>query len=137
MRVLFDTRTTRPRPLLDNKVLTEWNGLMLSSLAEAAFLFDNDEWLAAALANGEFLLRELRTSTGRWQRSWHEDGTPRARHAALAADLAAIVDAFTRLGEASGEWVVFTLAASNRVGASENFLLGLLHKSVDSLSIGC
>jgi uncharacterized protein len=117
MRVLFETRTTRPRPLLDNKVLTEWNGLMLSSLAEAAFLFDNDEWLAAALVNGEFLLRELRTNTGRWQRSWHEDGTPRARHAALAADLAAIVDAFTRLGEASGEsrWVGHAVDAADQL----------------------
>jgi len=117
MRVLFDARTTRPRPFLDNKVLTEWNGLMLSSLAEAALLFDNDAWLAAALANREFLLRELRTTSGRWQRSWHEDGTPRARHAALAADLAAIVDAFTRLGEASGEsrWVGHAVDAADQL----------------------
>jgi hypothetical protein len=103
MLTLFEARKSRPRPLLDNKVLTEWNGLMLSALAEAALLFDNDRWLTAAVRNGEFLVRELRRPDGRWHRSWHEDGTPRARHAALAADLAALVDAFTRLGEASGE----------------------------------
>lgn len=100
---LFRHRLGRPRPLLDNKILTEWNGLMLSSLAEGALLFDNAEWLSAAIRNGEFLVRELRRADGRWHRSWHEDGQPRARHAALAADLAAIIDGFTRLGEASGE----------------------------------
>jgi len=102
MAVLFEARKSRPRPLLDNKVLTEWNGLMLSALAEAALLFGDDEWLAAAVRNGEFLVRELRGPNGRWYRSWHDDGVPRARHAALAADLAALVDAFTRLGEACG-----------------------------------
>ena len=103
LRTLFTTRLSRPRPLLDNKVLTEWNGLMLSSLAEAAMLFGDDAWLAAAVRNGEFLVRELRRPDGRWHRSWHEEGSPRARHAALAADLAALVDGFTRLGEASGQ----------------------------------
>ena len=39
---------------------------------------------------------------GRWQRSWQADGEPQARHAALAADHAALVDAFTRLAEATG-----------------------------------
>jgi uncharacterized protein YyaL (SSP411 family) len=100
---LFASRETRRRPGLDDKVLTEWNGLMLASLAEAAAAFGRDDWLAAAIANGEFLLRELRAENGRWFRSWHAAGDPRARHAALAADHAALVDAFTRLGEATGQ----------------------------------
>ena len=103
LAALFATRGTRPRPLLDDKVITEWNGLMLSALAEAALVFGEQAWLSAAIRNGEFLLRELRSPNGRWHRSWHADGAPRARHAALAVDLAALVDAFTRLGEASGE----------------------------------
>ena len=104
---LFAARNARPRPLRDDKVITEWNALMLSALADAAFLFDDDAWLEAALRNGEFLVAELRDDTGRWSRSWHQDatlhGTSRGRHRALAADLAALVDAFVRLGEASGE----------------------------------
>ena len=56
----------------------------------------------AAVANGEFLLRELRDPDGRWHRSWHADGAPPARHHALAADHAALVDAFTRLAELTG-----------------------------------
>jgi hypothetical protein len=88
-------------------VLTEWNALFLSSLAQAAAVFGRRDWLDAAIANGEFLLRELRGTNGRWSRSWQADGHPRARHAALAADHAALVDAFTRLSEATGEarWI--------------------------------
>jgi hypothetical protein len=100
-------RDRRPRPGLDDKVLTEWNALFLSSLAQAAAAFGRRDWLDAAITNGEFLLRELRGENGRWFRSWQANGTPRARHAALAADHAALVDAFTRLAEASGEarWI--------------------------------
>ena len=106
-RRLFEHREQRTRPGLDDKVLTEWNALMLSSLAEAAAAFERSDWLDAAIANGEFLVRELRRPDGRWYRSWQADGTPRARHAALAGDHAALVDAFTRLAEASGRarWI--------------------------------
>ncbi len=106
-RLMLDARNLRPHPGLDNKVITEWNALMLSTLAEAAAAFGRPDWLKAAIRNGEFLLRELRGDDGHWLRSWHQDGTPRARHSALALDLAALVDAFTRLGEASGQarWI--------------------------------
>ena len=100
-------RSQRPHPGLDDKVLTEWNALFVSSLAQAAAVFGRRDWLEAAIANAEFLLRELRADNGRWLRSWQADGQPRARHMALAADHAALVDAFTRLAEASGEarWI--------------------------------
>jgi hypothetical protein len=104
---LFLARAARRRPGLDDKVITEWNGLMLASLAEAAAALDRSDWLDAAIANGRFLVDNLRTDDDRWHRSWHADGRPPARHAALAADHAALVDAFTRLGEATGdgEWI--------------------------------
>ena len=104
---LLAARERRPRPGLDDKVLTEWNALFLSALAQAAAVFGRRDWLDAAIANGEFLVRELRGADGRWFRSWHAEGTPKARHMALAADHAALVDAFTRLGEATGEarWI--------------------------------
>jgi len=106
-RQLFEARELRRRPGLDDKVLAEWNGLMLASLCEAAAAFGREDWTAAAVANGEFLLRELRDPDGRWHRSWHADGTPQARHHALAADHATLIDAFTRLAELTGEarWI--------------------------------
>ena len=82
---------------------------MLASLAEAAAVLDRPDWLAAAVANGEFLVRELRGPDGRWRRSWQADpGEPgRARHDALAADHAALLEAFLALASASGQarWV--------------------------------
>ncbi|MGZ7087099.1 MAG: thioredoxin domain-containing protein, partial [Ilumatobacteraceae bacterium] len=104
---LFEARCQRRRPGLDNKVLTEWNGMMLASLADAAAALERSDWLAAAVANGRFLVDNLRGDDDRWHRSWQADGSPPARHAALAADHAALVDAFTRLAEATGDgaWI--------------------------------
>jgi uncharacterized protein YyaL (SSP411 family) len=106
-RRLYDARWQRPHPGLDDKVLTEWNGLMISSLAEAGALFGEPTWIEAAARAGRFLLDQLRDDDRRWFRAWHPDGSPQAHHAALAADHAALIDAFTRLGEATGEanWI--------------------------------
>jgi len=102
---LFDRRAERIRPGLDDKVLTEWNALLLATLAEATAATGRADWRDAAVANGEFLLRELRRPDGRWLRSWQASAG--GRHLAYAADHAALVDAFTRLGEATGEarWI--------------------------------
>jgi uncharacterized protein YyaL (SSP411 family) len=105
-RRLLAARERRVRPGLDDKVLTEWNALMLSALVEAAAATGRRDWLDAAVASGDFLVRELRAPSGHWRRSWQADGG--ARHDGVAADYAAVVDAFTRLGEATGEtlWLV-------------------------------
>jgi uncharacterized protein YyaL (SSP411 family) len=104
---LYQARARRQRPGLDDKVLTEWNALFLSVLAQAASVFGRQDWLDAAVANGDFLTRELRKPDGRWHRSWQANGNPQARHDALAADHAALIDAFTRLAEATGQarWI--------------------------------
>ncbi len=117
---LFQAREMRIRPGLDDKVLTEWNGLMLASLAEAALVTSNHQWLAAAERNGAFLLDHLRRDDGRWLRSWQRgtDTTEaRAQHLAYAADLAAVTDAFTRLAEASGraQWVDAACGAADQL----------------------
>jgi uncharacterized protein len=102
---LFAARERRVRPGLDDKVLTEWNALFLAGLAEAAAATGDGSWRAAAVRNGEFLLGHLRGDGGRWLRSWQAEAG--ARHLAYAADHAALVDAFTRLGELTGEarWI--------------------------------
>jgi uncharacterized protein len=104
-RQLFAARNARVRPGLDDKVIAEWNGLMLAALAEAAAATGRDDWLQAAVATGEFLVDNLRRPDGRWLRSWQAGGG--ARHLAVAADYAALVDAFTRLAEATGQarWI--------------------------------
>jgi uncharacterized protein YyaL (SSP411 family) len=108
---LFAARSDRVRPGLDDKVLTEWNAMFCSALAEAAWVTGRDDWLAAAGRIGRFLLSELRPS-GRWMRSWQGG---RARHPAYAADHAWLVEAFVRLAEASGraDWLAEACAAAD------------------------
>jgi uncharacterized protein YyaL (SSP411 family) len=115
---LLASRNLRVRPGLDDKVLTEWNGLMLASLAEAAAATGNLQWQEAAVRNAEFLLATLRRADGRWLRSWQGgDGTraAAARHLAVAADYAALVDAFTRVGETTGQsrWIGEAVTAAD------------------------
>ncbi len=117
---LFDARKERVRPGLDDKVLTEWNGLMLATLAEAAAATGNRAWLEAAVQAGEFLCLRLRSADGRWLRTWQGDpGDPattgRAHQPAFAADHAALVDAFTRLAEATGQarWMAIARATAD------------------------
>ena len=102
-RRLEQHRVRRQRPGLDDKVLTEWNAMMTSSLCEAARAFGDADMARAAVRNGEFLLANLRSADGRWHRSWQAEAVPPARHDALAHDLAHVVDAMTRLHELTGE----------------------------------
>ena len=103
--ILFKNREERIRPGLDNKVLTEWNGLMLATLSEAAVATGRNDWLEDAKANGHFLWENLRNKEGRWLRAWQpEIGS---QHLGYAADHAAVIDGFIRLSEATGEnlWI--------------------------------
>ena len=104
---LFEHRATRSRPGLDNKILTEWNAMMLSSLCEAAAAFDRPDLVVIAEQNARFLSTQLRADSGSWSRSWQEEATPHAQHDALAHDLAHVVDAMTRMYEltANSEWL--------------------------------
>jgi uncharacterized protein YyaL (SSP411 family) len=56
---LLAERGTRPRPALDDKVLTSWNGLMISAFARAAQILDDPTYLAAAEAAAVFLQTKL------------------------------------------------------------------------------
>lgn len=113
--LLFAARATRHRPGLDDKVITEWNGLMIASLAETAAAYGNDQWAAAAQDAGNFLATKMRRGDGRWLRTWHRDAP--AKHLAMAADLANLVDAFTRLYELSGvaRWVSLARDAADQL----------------------
>ncbi|MBI4227291.1 MAG: thioredoxin domain-containing protein [Candidatus Omnitrophica bacterium] len=64
-RALFDARAARPRPHLDDKVLTDWNGLMLASLAYGARVLDEPRYRAAAERAAQFLLTRMVRRDGR------------------------------------------------------------------------
>ena len=115
---LFERREQRVRPGLDDKVLAEWNALMLAALCEAAAATGNPEWADAATANGEFLTAALRRDDGRWLRSWQAGGDGReagARHLACAHDYGALTGAFIDLAELTGRarWIEEARAAAD------------------------
>jgi uncharacterized protein YyaL (SSP411 family) len=56
---LLKRRAHRVSPLRDEKILTDWNGLMLASMAEAASVLERDDYLKAAIANASFLTKAL------------------------------------------------------------------------------
>ncbi len=96
---LLAARRSRPQPAVDDKVLTEWNAMAVSTLAEAAGATGSPTWAEAAQDIAEVLFARLRRDDGRWLRSLQGD---EARHLALAADYAWVVDCSTRLGELTG-----------------------------------
>ncbi len=111
---LLEERNRRVRPGLDDKILTEWNALMIATLAQAGAATGRSDWIERAERAAEFLLGGLRRPDGRWLRSWQEG---RARHLAYASDHAALVDAFTRLGEATGRarWTELAVATAEQM----------------------
>jgi len=62
---LLSARAKRPAPHLDDKVLTDWNGLMLTALARAAVVLGDDRYRAAAEKAAVFLDRTMRGKDGR------------------------------------------------------------------------
>jgi len=95
---LFRRRERRVRPGLDDKVLLAWNALMARALAEAAWVFERDDWMHAARINTRFLIEHLRRADGRLLRSWQADAGD-ARHLAYCEDYAALLQALLTLAE--------------------------------------
>jgi uncharacterized protein len=61
---LMEIRSARPRPGRDDKILTSWNGLMISAFAKAGKILDEPAYTEAARAAAEFILRALRGPDG-------------------------------------------------------------------------
>ena len=70
---LFDLRARRPRPHLDDKIVTAWNGLMISAFARAARVLDDSTYLEDACRAANFLRQHLyREADGILLRSYRE-----------------------------------------------------------------
>jgi uncharacterized protein len=92
-------RAARPRPLLDDKVITAWNGLMISALARGAQVLGEERYLAAALRAAEFVARELYDETLEvLYRSWRGG---RSASEGFAEDYACFVQGLLDLYEAT------------------------------------
>lgn len=99
-QTLLRARSKRERPLLDDKVLTAWNALMIRSLAYSGRTLNRPQDIAAAVTAAEFLLTNLRTASGELQRAWR-NGV--ANHPGYLDDYAFFVAAALELHQATGK----------------------------------
>jgi uncharacterized protein len=96
---LLAAREKRVRPGLDDKVLADWNGLMIAALANAGVLFGAPAWLELAARAFTFIAAKM-TRGDRLGHSWREG---RLLFPGLASDHAAMIRAALALYEATGE----------------------------------
>ncbi len=102
---LYELRSKRIWPGLDDKVLTSWNGLMLAAFAEAGVALRRRDYIYAARTNAEFLHREMRLQSGRLLRTWKAGSV--AKYNAYLEDYAYLAEGLLALYEATFEtrWV--------------------------------
>jgi uncharacterized protein YyaL (SSP411 family) len=67
--ILWQTRERRVHPGWDDKVLADWNGLMIAALARSGFVFRKPDWIAAAAAAFDFVTGTMNRD-GRLFHTW-------------------------------------------------------------------
>jgi uncharacterized protein YyaL (SSP411 family) len=97
--ILLNAREGRVRPGLDDKVLADWNGLMIAALVNAGMVFDEPDWIEMAKGAFDFIAREM-TKGDRLGHSWR-DG--KLLYPGLASDFTNMMKAALALHEATGE----------------------------------
>jgi uncharacterized protein len=112
---LLAVRDKRIRPGLDDKVLADWNGLMIAALVNAGIAFDEPTWIELARAAFGFITKTM-TREDRLGHSWREG---RLLFPGLASDFAAMIRAALALYEATGDrnfldWAVASQRAFDR-----------------------
>jgi uncharacterized protein YyaL (SSP411 family) len=102
---LFEARAKRPRPFLDTKVLTSWNGEMIAGFAVAGRLLGEQSFVRTAARAADFVLKHLRTPEGRLLRTFgSQPGQPgQARGNAYLDDYAFLVHGLLCLHDATDE----------------------------------
>jgi uncharacterized protein len=95
---LLSVRAMRVRPGLDDKVLADWNGLMIAALANASLMFAEPSWRDMAERAFAFIARAM-TRGDRLGHSWREG---KLKFPGLASDFAAMIRAALALYEATG-----------------------------------
>ena len=110
---LYAEREKRVKPGRDEKVLTDWNGLMLRAFAEAAAYLGRDDYRAVAEANATFILNTL------WDgnRLLHSYKDGRARFNGYLDDYANLVDGLFALYELTFEykWIEAAVKIADRM----------------------
>jgi uncharacterized protein len=97
--LLFRVREDRVRPGWDDKVLADWNGLMIAAMANAGLVFERPGWVELARDAFDFVRRDMVRPDGRLLHSWRSGS---ARNPASVDDYANLCRAALALHEATG-----------------------------------
>ncbi|HUB94700.1 MAG TPA: thioredoxin domain-containing protein [Stellaceae bacterium] len=97
---LLALRAGRVRPGCDDKVLADWNGLMIAALAQCGSAFARADWIALAQGAFDFVSREMDEGGGRLAHAWRAG---KRAHRAVLDDYANMARAALMLHEATGE----------------------------------
>jgi uncharacterized protein len=96
--VLYELRSERVWPGLDDKRVLSWNALMLAALADAGAVLRRQDYIDAAVRCAEFIRADMRSSEGHLLRTWKEG---EGRLNAYLEDHAYLLDALLVLYEAT------------------------------------
>jgi len=108
-RILFEARARRPRPHLDDKILTAWNGLMISAFSKAGAVLERDDYISAAENAASMILDRLRDAGGNLMRRYR-DGA--AAIPGMLDDYAFFIQALLDLYEVTGDFARLEQAVS-------------------------
>lgn len=97
---LFEARGQRVPPATDTKVLTSWNGLMITAFAEAARVFQRDDYRQIAVGAADFLLSVMQRADGRLLHTYRAG---QAKQPGFLEDYAFLIDALLALYETTFE----------------------------------
>lgn len=97
--ILLDARAGRIRPGLDDKVLADWNGLMIAALTNAGVIFGEPSWIAMARRAFDFIAATMTKG----DRLGHSYRAGTLLFPGLASDFAAMIRAAIALNEATGD----------------------------------
>ena len=79
---LYQVREQRIHPLKDDKILTDWNGLMIAALAAGARILNKPEYETAARRAADFILQKMKDATGRLYHRFRDGELAVEAHAA-------------------------------------------------------
>ncbi len=96
---IFAAREKRPKPNLDDKILTSWNGLMISAYSRAYEILNDSQYLLTAVNAAKFILRNLYDSKN--QKLYHRYRDGEAKFMGSLEDYAFFVQGLLDLYEAS------------------------------------
>ena len=116
---LMAARSKRERPFLDDKILADWNGLMITALGCAGQAFDEASWIALAEKAYGFIATTM-SPKGRLHHSWRAE---KLGPGAFLDDYAAMIEASTVLFQLSGD-VKYLSNAKKMVSEVENSMSG-------------